>query len=56
MVGFKNYLKTVLYDLKIIYELKNNSAEFHVWNDLLGLLPADNDLLPLHHGPRDVQM
>ena len=44
LVGFKNYLKYVLFDLKLLYELKNKSAEFNVWNDLLALLPAADPL------------
>ena len=54
MVGFKNYFKNILFDLKLIYELKNKSAEFHVWNDLLALLPAGDHLVQpppqLHDG------
>ena len=54
MVGFKNYFKTILFDLKLIYDLKNKSAEFHVWNDLLALLPAGDHLVQpppqLHDG------
>ena len=42
MVGFKNFLKNAIRDLKNIYEI-NNSAEFQVWRDLADLLPADHD-------------
>ena len=55
MVGFKNFLKNAIRDLKNIYEI-NNSAEFQVWRDLADLLPADHDrgqlvlpLLPVDH-------
>ena len=55
LVGFKNYFVNVLNDLKLFYELSNNSAEFYAWNGLLELLPAvhlaDTDALH-HHHPR----
>ena len=42
----KIYLGYTLSDLKLIYDLKNKSAAFNVWNDLLVLVPeADTDLL-----------
>ena len=50
LVGFKNYFRIVLKDLKKIYELKDKSAMFNVWNDFHVLLPADEDLFPLQDG------
>ena len=49
LVGFKNYFGNVLNDLKMLYELENNSAEFHVWNDLLVLLPTGPHTGTDHH-------
>ena len=44
IVGFKNYLGYTLSDLKLLYDFKNKSAAFNVWNDLLVLVPeADTD-------------
>ena len=50
LVGFKNYFRIVLKDLKKIYELKDKSAMFNVWNDFHVLLPADEDLFLLQDG------
>ena len=47
LVGFKNYFGNVLDDLKMLYELENNSAEFHVWNDR----PATYWPPPRHSSP-----
>ena len=55
LVGFKNYFGNVLNDLKMLYDLINNSAEFHVWNNLLDLLPTGHHVGTHHHqhGPQD---
>ena len=41
MVGFKYYLKSVLSDLKVLYNLKKNENMFDVWNNLFNILCSD---------------
>ena len=38
IVGFKNYLKTVLSEYKVLYNLQNKNTNFNVWNDLFSIL------------------
>jgi hypothetical protein len=38
IVGFKNYLKTVLSELKVLYNLQNKNNNFNVWNNLFNIL------------------
>ena len=38
IVGFKNHLKTVLRDLKVLYNLQNKNINFNVWNNLYTIL------------------
>ena len=48
IVGFKNYLGYALSDIKLIYELKNYSAAFHVWSDILVLVSGIDPDDPNH--------
>ena len=38
IVGFKNHLKSVLRDLKVLYNLQNKHNNFDVFNDLFNIL------------------
>ena len=38
IVGFKNHLKTVLSEYKVLYNLQNKNNNFNVWNDLFSIL------------------
>ena len=48
IVGFVNYFTCMLKDLKRLYDLKEKSAEFNVWGNLLVLFPVAD--LEVHHG------
>ena len=41
MVGFKYYLKSVLSNLKVLYNLQKNENKFDVWNNLFNILCSD---------------
>ena len=38
IVRFKTHLRSVLSDLKVLYDLKNISNSFNVWNDIFSIL------------------
>ena len=46
----KIYLGYTLSDLQLIYDLKNKSAAFNVWNDLLVLVPEADTNKQADHG------
>ena len=42
IVRFKTHLKSVLSDLKVLYDLKNTLNKFNVWNDIFSILWPDS--------------